>query len=141
MSMMSVIIDSWSWIEYFAGTEYGKIVKEYLEKHLCFTPNIVLLEIAGKYARAGFSKEEILRRILFIIKKSEILEFTYEDVVEASFCYLELRKHAKELGLKKKPGIADGLILALARRYNAKILTGDEHFKGLKETIFIKTHS
>jgi len=138
VNMMNIIVDSWAWIEYFAGTKYGAIVKEYLEKHVCFTPNIVLLEIAGKYAREGFSEKEILKRILFIIKKTEIIEFTYEDAVKASFCYLELREHARKLGLKKKPGIADGLLLALARRYNAKILTGDEHFREITEVIFIK---
>ena len=135
---MKIIIDSWAWIEYFSGSKHGQIVKEYINKNSIITPNIVLLEIASKYIREGFKEREILKRLLFIIKKSDIIDFDYEIAVEAAKCMLELRKHAKKMNIKKKPGIADGLILALAKRLNGKILTGDDHFKNLPETIFIK---
>ncbi|MHA1589063.1 MAG: PIN domain-containing protein [Candidatus Njordarchaeales archaeon] len=135
---MIIVLDSWAWIEYFSGSEHGLIVKDYLEKHQIITPNIVLLEIAGKYAREGFNREEILKRLLFIIKKSEIIDFDHELAVEAAECLIELRKHAKKQGIKQRPGIADGLILAITRKVRGKLLTGDKHFKGLRDVIFIK---
>ncbi len=138
---MIVIIDSWAWIEYFSGSKYGRIVKEYLNKHSIITPNIVLLEIAGKYIREGFDAQEIFRRLLFIMKKSDVVDFDYKLAIEAAKCMVELRIHAKKLRIKKKPGIADGLILALARKIGGKILTGDDHFKDLPEVIFIKQSS
>jgi len=138
---MIVIIDSWAWIEYFSGSKYGQIVREYINSHRIITPNIVLLEISGKYIREGFSEQEIFRRLLFIIKKSDIVNFDYKLAVEAAKCMVELRIHAKKLQIKKKPGIADGLILALARKIGGKILTGDDHFRDLPEVIFIKQGS
>ncbi len=42
-----------------------------------------------------------------------------------------------QLGLKKN-GNCYGLLFALARQYNAKILTGDEHFREITEAIFIE---
>ncbi|MHA1616584.1 MAG: PIN domain-containing protein [Candidatus Njordarchaeales archaeon] len=137
---MIIIMNSWAWIEYFLGSEYGKVVRKYLSSNqYIVTPNIVLLEIASKYTREGFSKEEILKRLMFIVKKSDIAEFDYKIAAEAAKCMIELRTHSKKLGTKKKPGIADGLILAIARKIGGKILTGDDHFKGLPETIFIKS--
>lgn len=37
-----------------------------------------------------------------------------------------------------KGGTADAIILATARIGNHKILTGDQHFKGLPDVVFIK---
>ena len=64
-----VVIDSYAWIEYFKGSEYGKKAKEYIENGICATPTIV-----------------------FETAKSE----------------------------------------------NASVLTGDEHFKGVENVIYIK---
>lgn len=35
-------------------------------------------------------------------------------------------------------GMADSIILATARVSDAKVITGDEHFKGLKEAVFLE---
>jgi predicted nucleic acid-binding protein len=43
-----------------------------------------------------------------------------------------MRKNSKDFGL------ADAYVLATARKLKAKILTGDEHFKPVKEAIMIK---
>jgi predicted nucleic acid-binding protein len=42
-----------------------------------------------------------------------------------------MRKDAKDFGL------ADAYVLATARRLKSKILTGDAHFKSLKEATMI----
>ena len=42
-----------------------------------------------------------------------------------------MRKKFKDFGL------IDSMILLTTRKLDAKILTGDPHFKGFKETIFI----
>jgi hypothetical protein len=38
---------------------------------------------------------------------------------------------------RKGWGLADSIILSAARVVKGKVVTGDEHFKGLDETIFI----
>jgi predicted nucleic acid-binding protein len=35
-------------------------------------------------------------------------------------------------------GLADAYVLATARKLKSKILTGDPHFKGMKEAVLIK---
>jgi len=60
--------------------------------------------------------------------------------LETGKAYLELVKHAKNIGLRQKPSFVDAIILATARKLQAKIITGDKHFKGLKETIWIGDH-
>ncbi len=35
-------------------------------------------------------------------------------------------------------GLADSIILTLARSADAKVVTGDEHFRSLKEAVLIK---
>jgi predicted nucleic acid-binding protein len=49
---------------------------------------------------------------------------------------LELVERAKERKLKA-PSLFDAILLATARTLGAKLLTGDEHFKGIDETIWI----
>jgi predicted nucleic acid-binding protein len=43
--------------------------------------------------------------------------------------------------MKKKAkgwGLADSIVLCIARSIKGKVVTGDEHFKDLDEVIFIK---
>lgn len=42
---------------------------------------------------------------------------------------------AKQRG--RAPSLFDAIVLATARVYDSKVLTGDEHFEGLPETIRI----
>ena len=57
-----------------------------------------------------------------------------KTIMVAKVCsknYLEQRKAHKDFSL------IDAIILSAARANNSKILTGDKHFRGLKETIFL----
>ena len=38
----------------------------------------------------------------------------------------------------RKPSLFDGIVLASAKLNDAKVLTGDEHFKGLAETMWLE---
>jgi predicted nucleic acid-binding protein len=35
------------------------------------------------------------------------------------------------------PGLSDGLVLATARKFGLELLTGDAHFQGLPETLWL----
>jgi len=37
----------------------------------------------------------------------------------------------------KTPSLFDAIVLATARTLNAKLITGDEHFEGIKEILWI----
>ena len=51
--------------------------------------------------------------------------------IQAGLLHAEMRKRIKDFGL------VDSFILLAARELNAKILTGDPHFKNMKEAIMI----
>jgi predicted nucleic acid-binding protein len=131
-----IVLDSYAWIEYFLGSDSGRIVKEYLDGEEAFTPSIVLAEVARKYLREGMDEEDVARRLIFIVSRSNILELDVQLSVLAAKAYLELLKTARGKKLKT-PSLTDGIVLAAGRMLKAKIVTGDEHFKGLNETIFL----
>ena len=101
------------------------------------TPDSVLAEVARKYLREGIEESRVKQRLSVILEASQPAYIDDEVAIEAGKAYLQLEARAKKLGLKK-PSLFDGLVLAVARRTDSKVLTGDEHFEGLPETIWIK---
>lgn len=131
-----IVLDSYAWIEYFLGSDTGRTVREYLNTEEVVTPSIALAEIARKYLRDEVEQEEVLKRLNFISTSSTVMEINAELSLAAAKAYLELSEKAKVEQLRR-PGLTDGIILASGRALGAKIVTGDEHFKGLAEVIYI----
>jgi len=131
-----IVLDSYAWIEYFLGSEAGKVVRRYLGAEEAATPSIVLAEVARKYLRERMEEKDVLRRLIFISASSAVAEIDTNLSLAAAKAYLELLEKAdrEKLG---RPSLADGIILATGRAMEARILTGDEHFKGLGEVIYI----
>lgn len=131
-----IVSDSYAWIEYFLGSDSGRIVKDYVDAGELVTPSIVLAEVARKYLREGMKEEDVARRLSFIEVSSVVKEIDSELSVAAARAYLELYEKARAEELKK-PSLTDGIVLATGRTLKAKIITGDEHFKGLDEAVYI----
>ena len=135
---INVVIDTFAWIEYFNGTTEGIKVKDIIiEAEYVYTPSIVLAELARKYFRSGVDYKTIEERLKIIEELSIIVGIDSTLALKAAEAYFDLISHTRKLGLKSKPGLGDALILATARLLKAKVVTGDQHFKGLKETIWI----
>ena len=124
-----IIIDTYAWIEYFKGSEQGKIVEKYLNEEKTITPSVVLIELSCKSIKEGWDFEEYLK---FIKSKSLIIGMDDESIIKCGQIYFNEKK--KKSGF----GLVDAIILTSAIRMNAKILTGDEHFRDVKEAVFIK---
>ena len=134
---MRIVVDSYAWIELFIGSSKGKKVMErLLEADRVFTPGIVLAEIARKYHREGLEEEAIRERLRLIVEASEIIPIDEKVALESASCYEELLCRADERRIGK-PSLFDAIILATARMREAKVLTGDEHFKDLPETLWL----
>jgi len=131
-----MVFDSYAWIEYFLGSDKGRTVREYLNTEEVVTPSIVLAEIARKYLRDGMEQEDVVKRLNFISANSTIIEIDVELSLAAAKAYLTLSEKTKVEQLRR-PSLTDGIILASAKALRAKIVTGDEHFKGLTETVYI----
>jgi len=122
------VIDSYAWIEYFRGSKAGERAKGIIEGEDTLTPTLVLAELSDKYLR---EKQDVNEDLFFIKSKSQILPLDEETAVAAGRLNVSMKKEVDGWGM------ADSIVLATARAHNAKVVTGDEHFRKLQETIMI----
>jgi len=125
------IVDAWAWVEYLIGSEHGERVNEILveDGSEAYTCAITLAEVISKVAREG---RDTQAAYAMLSGNSQIVNLDEVLSLEAGLLHFEMRKTSKDFGL------ADAYVLATARKLKSKVLTGDPHFKGLKEAIFIK---
>jgi len=134
---VKTVIDAYAWVEIFIGSKSGKRANEILQKaEETYTPDTVIAEIARKYLREGVEENTIRERLATIEEISDVISIDKDIAIESAKCYLELAEKAKKEGLKT-PSLFDAIVLATARTSDAKIVTGDEHFKGINETLWI----
>ncbi len=128
--MTKFVVDSWAWVEYLKGSERGELVKKMLEDedNNCFTSLIVISEVVSAIKRQGMDYTKAQEKI-FEMSNIDVLQ--KEDFIEAGLLHADIRKRIKDFGL------GDSFVLLLARKINAKIITGDSHFKGFKECVLI----
>ena len=129
------VIDSSAWIEYFTGTSKGSMVHEILGTEAT-TPSIVLAEVARKYRREGTQTPQIRKRLLFMEANSQIIDMNVDIAVEAAKIFEELGHKAKREGLRSV-GLADAIVLAIARALKTRLITADRHFKGISDVNYI----
>jgi len=129
---MRCIIDSYAWLEYFMGTVAGEKARKIIDSNVDekLTPTICLAETYAKVLRVESIEKAELQRA-FIKTRSALVSLTEEVAVEAAKIDVEMKKKFTRWGL------ADSIILGTARKKKAKVLTGDEHFLNLEETVFI----
>ena len=125
---MNVVFDTYAWIEYFLGSKQGTIVESYMKESI-ITPFIVLLELSYRADKEGWNFRQYLN---FIKANSKITNVTEEFVLKFGQVYNKVKKEVPGIG------IADAIVLLTAFEQNAKILTGDEHFKNLPQVIFLE---
>jgi predicted nucleic acid-binding protein len=125
------IVDAWAWIEYFRGSEYGAKLNDILEDPTTdtYTCAISVAEIISKTSRDNRDVEAAYDMLL---SNSKIVNLDEQISKQAGLFHSKMRKTIKDFG------IADAFILAAADKLEAKIITGDPHFKGLKNAIMIK---
>jgi len=130
MTTVEYVIDSFAWFEYFLGSEMGKKAKPYIEAGHALTPTIVIAELADKYNREKMSFSE---------KLNYILMRTQDVGLDIAIAKESGRLNKARKSVNKRWGLADSIILATARARNAKIITGNEHYRDLtNDAIMIK---
>jgi predicted nucleic acid-binding protein len=124
------VVDAYAWIEYLIGSRAGETVKSLLDRERTetYTCVVTLAEVVSKVAREG-ADAEIAYDIL--LSNSEVVNADATLSKDAGMLHAALRKSIPDFGL------ADAYVLALARRIKAKVLTGDPHFRNIKEAILL----
>ena len=119
------VIDSSGWLEYFADGPNADYFKSAIkdEEHLII-PTICLYKVFRiTLSRAG--EDEALRVASFM---------SFGRIVNLD---REIALAAAHLSIRQKLAMADSLILATARLYDATLWTQDEHFRDIPGVKFI----
>ncbi len=129
---MRYVIDSYAWLEYFMGTKAGEnakaIIENFEEK---ITPTICLAEVYGKTLKVE-NQEVAEKQRAFIKEKSALVYLDESIAVESAKVQVRMKKEIDGWGL------ADSMVYATAIVKKGEVVTGDEHFRKLKNVLFIK---
>ena len=128
--MVTFIIDSHAWIEYFIGSKRGKVLRLLFEdEHNTFmTVECCLAEIKGWCLKHNQSFNELFT---IIRANSKIISVVEKDWIDAA------DEKCKQRITQKNFGLIDAVILVKQKFYNCKIVSGDHHFQNLKNVVFI----
>ena len=130
MIKLHYILDTYAWIEYFIGSKKGAIVKTLIDaKKNTFS---TLENCIAELKLWCLAENENFQKLFSIVKiNSSIEPITLNNWIEAANIRHEKRKQMKDFGLM------DALILAKQDEIKGKIVTGDKHFKNMKNVEFI----
>jgi predicted nucleic acid-binding protein len=129
---MKYVIDSYAWIEYFSGSRLGEQIKSLIESsEEKITPTICLAEVYAKTLKVE-SQELAEKQKTFIKEKSAIVFLDEQIAVESAKINVRMKKEIDGWGL------ADSIVYATSTVKKAEVVTGDAHFKKLKNVLFIK---
>jgi|TARA_Y100000031_G_C8142439_1_gene348270 predicted nucleic acid-binding protein len=124
------IVDTHAWLENAIGSKKGTEVQKLFdnENNKLVTMECCIAEIQGYCLKNNFNFSLLYG---VIRKNSLILPVLREHWIKAAKIKHELRKKIKNFGL------IDSILVAKQQELNCKIITGDSHFKNLKNVVFI----
>lgn len=113
------IIDSSAWLAYFAGEPQAKHFLELFNNpESLIVPTITLYEVFKVVLREASENEGL--KAIAAMKKGKVVDLT-----------LSLALSASKLSLKHKLPMADSIILATAKLYDAVVWTLDSDFQNI----------
>ena len=127
---MKYVIDSYAWVEYLLGSKKGETLKKLFmqEGNEFLTVECCLAEMKGWCLK---NNQDFNGVFTVIRANSMIIALRENDWIKAADERFEQRKRQKDFGL------IDALILVKQKEFDAKIISGDKHFKELSDVVFI----
>ena len=127
---MIYIIDTYALIEYFIGSKKGRKVKEIISsKNRIITPECCIAELKGWCLCEKLDFDKVYQ---IVRKNTEIEPIFTEDWLQSAEIRYKMRKENQSFGL------VDAIIVSKQKKYNARIVSGDIHFKNIKNTVYLK---
>lgn len=123
---MTVLIDSWGWIEYFKGSENGDLVRSYLEDSGELIVSSVNISEVYRWFLRFYSENDAEEIRAAIKERCLIIDVDETIAVEAAKI-----KH------KFAWGLGDSIVYATAMQRGAEVLTGDSDFRDRDGVIFL----
>ena len=113
------VVDSSAWLEYFAdGPNAGFFAPAIEETEDLIVPSIVLLEVFKRFLQQRSESDAL--QAAAIIRQGKIVDLDGTLALAAA-----------KIGVTDKLPLADSVILATARRFDATLWTQHEDFDGL----------
>ncbi len=128
--MTRYLLDTYAWIEYFEGSEKGEKVDKLISapENEIFSNPVILAEVVSKAKRSGNDSEVALAAVRQLSKMIDIDLDTGRLAGELHYRY---KKEHTDFGM------IDALVLATSINIKAKIVTGDPHFKAMKDVVML----
>jgi|SRR3989344_9233665 len=127
--MVIYIIDTYGWIKYLIGTEQGQVLRKLFQKNNKFiTMECCLSELKSYCLRKGIDFSIIYKSVK---KNSVILPVLITNWLDASDIKHKMRENIKDFGL------IDSILISKQNELQSHIISGDRHFKGLKNVVYI----
>lgn len=121
------VVDSSGWLEYFANAENAAFFESAIQDvdHL-IVPSVNLYEVFKRvYQQRG---EDVALQAIAQMQQGQVIELTSALALSAA-----------QLSLKERLPMADSVILATARAFQAVLWTQDADFKDLEGVQYIAT--
>src|SRR5271169_3760770 len=113
--MGRLVVDSWAWIEYLRGSKAGRRVEERITQgDELWTSVVSLTEVVSKYRREGLTDQTAIEAISSL---SKLGVPDRDDAIEAGRIHAGVKPGSPNFGL------ADSLVLGLARKIGGTVLT------------------
>ena len=123
---MTVLIDSWAWIEYFKGSEKGSKAAKHIEGDEKIIVSTINVAEVFRHTLEKRSQKDAESAISYMLNASFVIPVSIEISVESAKI-----KH------EKKWGLGDSIILATAKQNNATVVTGDDDFINESNVVFL----
>lgn len=123
------LVDTSAWIEFFKGSEKGKAVASLLKNA---NKTVTSSHCIGELAYWSFVNGYDFQKMIVILRaRSKIVDATTNNWVEAAHKKAQLRPKRKAISLY------DTLLLSLQNMTGLIIVTADNDFRGLPNTIML----
>ncbi|OPY37081.1 MAG: tRNA(fMet)-specific endonuclease VapC [Methanoregula sp. PtaU1.Bin051] len=131
MNRPGILVDTYAWIEILKNTGWGQRALTLVEGNAPVFVSVLSVYELYYVLEEKHGRDVALSHIATILSHAEVIP------VDNRIAFLGGSIKSEQKKKKKKMGAVDCLILATAQVHNLKVLTGDLHFKGCRETIDI----
>ncbi|MCK4444504.1 MAG: type II toxin-antitoxin system VapC family toxin [Thermoplasmata archaeon] len=126
MTGSKILIDSWVWIEYWSKGPHAKEAREHIEsRDEAYVSTINLAEIY-RWVLASYDEKKAENAIATVLRRCYAVAVVIDTAIEAA-----------KIRHRRQWGLGDSIIYATAKSLGAKVVTGDPHFKEVKDAMFI----
>ena len=123
-----MLYDTHAWIEFFDGTEKGRIVKEMMETEQPAIAMASISELASWALKRGLEPSTILDKIE---KTATVLSFGQNIAALAGEIHHQNKKTIPDWGM------VDSMIYATALSNGLTLVTGDKHFADQPQVLML----